>query len=175
MKKIKEIVKILAKKKKAVFILVCCIVLLAVAVVQSATNDAPTIEDKDSIVNGDASGNEDNISAGGTVDTNTDSQETVVPVGVEPVSNTDEYFAKLRIENSDMPSEDRITCEEITTSILTRGYEDAFVCVNENNEMEITILCISLTEDEVAAIASNAVSVSGIDYNSITIKGICGV
>lgn len=174
MKKAKEILKELSKKKKAVFILACCIVLLCVAVVQSNMTG--------SSIQGAGESNVDNSSDDTQADTKPEDDVTIeekpdteLAVGVEPVGNTDEYFAKLRIENSNMTEEQVLTCKEIETSIITRGYQDACVFVNSNNELEITILCMSLTEDEVAIIASNAVSLSGVEYDNMTIKGICGI
>ena len=177
MKKISDIVKKLGEKKKAIFILACCVFLLVFAVIQSAVSDDNLPEKEVGEVNGEQNGNEEDVTVNGNVDkeTNTNPETDIVPVGVEPVSDIDEYFARLRVENADMDETHQIKCDEITTSILTRGYEDVFVCVNENNEMEITVLCVSLTEDEVAANASSAVSIAGIEYDALTIKGICGV
>lgn len=172
MNRIKEFVGMLCKNKKTVFILVSCIALLVFGVVYKIAPGSGTEKtaDKKPQQSTDDKNNlqSEEVSSEGVGD-----KEETVPVGVEVVGDIDEYFAGLRVDNADMQSEYIATCEQIRTSILTRGYEDAFVCVTDENILEITVLCAALTEDEVGVIASAAADVFAPGLESITIKGIC--
>lgn len=164
MNKFKDIMSVIGKNKKAAFILVSCIALLVFGVVYKLAPE--TKADKEPVKNDIQS---EEVSSDVDV-----SQEETIAVGVEVVSNVDEYFAGLRVENADMQSKDKATCEQIRTSIITRGYEDAYVCVSKDNTLEITVLCLSLTEDEVSVIANTAADVFDADLHSIVVKGIYG-
>lgn len=172
MNKIREFICLAGKNKKAVFILVSCVALLVFGVVYKLTPGAKA--DKESVKKPQQSTSDRNDLQSEDVSSDvTVNQEETVPTGVEVVDDVDEYFAGLRVENSDIQSNYIETCEQIRTSILTRGYEDAFVCVTEDNTLEITVLCTVLTEDEVGVIASAAADVFEPGLESITIKGIC--
>ena len=174
MEKSKNVLGFLNKNKKAVFILVCCVVLLVFAVVQTVGgNPSSTDKDPSDIQTNGQVNNQENNEQAGTGD-NSDNN-SVLPVGVEAVADIDEYFAGLRVASGEMDAETQQICNAIRTSILTRGYEDAFVCITSDNSLEITVLCSELTESEVNVIANTALDIYDTTPDNMVVKGICGV
>ena len=174
MKKRKELLGLLNKNKKALFILVCCVALLVFAVVQSVS-DGKKINGEDNTniqANGQINKPQQDTQSGTN---NTPEDESTELVGVEAVADIDEYFAGLRVANGDMESQQQQVCNDIRTSILTRGYEDAFVCITNDDTLEITILCSELTEAEVNVIANTALDFFEILPENMTVKGVCGI
>ncbi len=173
MNKIKDLLSLMGKNKKAVFILVSCMALLVFGVVYKVapgTDADKTVNKKpQQAVSDENEPESEEVSSDAGKET-----DNTVPAGVEVIDDVDEYFAGLRVDNADMHSDYKAACDQIRMSVLTRGYEDAFVCVTDGNTLEITVLCTTLTEDEVSVIANAAADVFEGGLHSIVVKGICG-
>ena len=90
-------------------------------------------------------------------------------VNSEEASEEEKASAKEAAETLKLMGEIETNIE---TSILSRGYEDALVCLDDEGYVDITVLADSLNESEVMTLAALAVEATGADYDMIVLRGI---
>lgn len=192
-----EKIKNMSMRTKRLIALAVCLVLLAVAVVQNAsadraeagnTSDAGNVnistgngdENKDLLVDKPA-----NVGSG--VINVDDAEEYFATIRLNKLNDRSETEESCNeIIDSEAAAEETVaeavaqmeslkkiakTEESLETNIMSRGYEDVFVII-ENDCVYITVAADSLDVNEASAIAVSACEIAGCEMDDVILKGV---
>lgn len=192
-----EKIKNMSMRTKRLIALAVCLVLLAVAVVQNASADRAEAGNtsKDGNVNVSTGNGDDNKDlvvdkpenvGSGVIKVN-DSEEYFATIRLNKLNDRSETEESCNeIIDSEAAAEETVaeavaqmeslkkiakTEESLETNIMSRGYEDVFVII-ENDCVYITVAADSLDVNEASAIAVSACEIAGCEMDDVILKGV---
>ncbi len=192
-----EKIKNMSMRTKRLIALAVCLVLLAVAVVQNASADRAEAGNTSDVGNvnvstGNGDENKDLLvdkpeNVGSGVIKVNDSEEYFATIRLNKLNDRSETEESCNeIIDSEAAAEETVaeavaqmeslkkiakTEESLETNIMSRGYEDVFVII-ENDCVYITVAADSLDVNEASAIAVSACEIAGCEMDDVILKGV---
>lgn len=192
-----EKIKNMSMRTKRLIALAVCLVLLAVAVVQNASADRAEAGNTSDVGNVNIStGNGDEntdllvdkpADVGSGVINVDDAEEYFATIRLNKLNDRSETEESCNeIIDSEAAAEETVaeavaqmeslkkiakTEESLETNIMSRGYEDVFVII-ENDCVYITVAADSLDVNEASAIAVSACEIAGCEMDDVILKGV---
>jgi hypothetical protein len=192
-----EKIKNMSMRTKRLIALAVCLVLLAVAVVQNASTDRAEAGNTSDVGNvnistGNGDENKDLLvdkpaNVGSGVINVDDAEEYFATIRLNKLNDRSETEESCNeIIDSEAAAEETVaeavaqmeslkkiakTEESLETNIMSRGYEDVFVII-ENDCVYITVAADSLDVNEASAIAVSACEIAGCEMDDVILKGV---
>lgn len=192
-----EKIKNMSMRTKRLIALAVCLVLLAVAVVQNASADRAEAGNTSDVGNvnistGNGDENKDLLvdkpaNVGSGVINVDDAEEYFATIRLNKLNDRSETEESCNeIIDSEAAAEETVaeavaqmeslkkiakTEESLETNIMSRGYEDVFVII-ENDCVYITVAADSLDVNEASAIAVSACEIAGCEMDDVILKGV---
>ena len=192
-----EKIKNMSMRTKRLIALAVCLVLLAVAVVQNASTDraeAGNTSDAGNVNVSTGNGDENKdllvdkpANVGSGVINVDDAEEYFATIRLNKLNDRSETEESCNeIIDSEAAAEETVaeavaqmeslkkiakTEESLETNIMSRGYEDVFVII-ENDCVYITVAADSLDVNEASAIAVSACEIAGCEMDDVILKGV---